>query len=275
MATSGPRGELAPTIVLIGDLCLKGLEYAEHLDFLLSVRDEKLATILQVYRDFGWWVIGLGSIIWVIYEYRRHKKDESARGSVGSLVASAAFVSFLLGSLITVKATGTLPNIIVNYGGDASPNNQTCWADIDVSRLSGFAEEYRLILLCGMMDQSTEPLDDTRIAVSSPFHINAGSGVGMRGIRAPIGSLKEVLKSADTSRIQSIPHGQMAFTFQMWHAIALIPKDVQSGSIKKASDVGQLGGRILTEPIGGWGSPMQLPLEVPTANSRPMKPKKT
>ncbi len=51
--------------------------------------------------------------------------------------------------------------------------------------------------------------------------------------------------------------------FQMWHAIALIPKDVQSESIKKASDVTQLGGRILTEPIGSWGSGMAIPLPLP------------
>jgi len=222
-----PRGEVAPATVLFGDLLIRGLEWVEHVDFLLSVRDEKLATLLQVYRDFGWWIIGLGALFWLVYEYRRQKKDESSRGSIGSLVASVAFMSFLLGSVITVKATGTLPNIIVNYGGDT--NNQTCFADVDVSRLSGFAEDYRLILLCGMMDASREALDDTRIAVSSPFHINAGGGPTMRGIVVPIGNLKEILKSADLSKVPPAPPGQTpALGFQMWHAIALIPKDVQS-----------------------------------------------
>lgn len=254
----GPRGEVAPATVLLGNLVIRGLEWAEHVDFLLSVRDEKLATMLQFYRDFGWWVIGLGALLWLGYEYKRQKSDKTARGSIGGLVASFSFVSFLLGGVIAVRATGTLPNIIVNYGGDG--NNETCVADIDVSRLSGFAEDYRLILLCGMMDPSKDALDDTRIAISSPFHINAGGGVGIRGIVAPLGNLKEVLKSADIiSKIPVAPPGQTAvLNFQMWHAVALIPKDVQSDSIKKASDIKQLGGRILTEPIGSWGSTMAI-----------------
>jgi hypothetical protein len=269
----GPRGEVAPATVLFGDLFIRSLEWAEHVDFLLSVRDEKLATMLQFYRDFGWWVIGLGALLWLVYEYKRQKKDETTRGSIGSLVASVAFVSFLLGSVITVRATGTLPNIIMGYGGNT--NDQTCTADIDVSRLSGFAEDYRLILLCGMMNPSREALDDTRIAVSSPFHINAGGGTAIRGIVVPIGNLKEILKSTDMSKIPPMSPGQTpAVQFQMWHAIALIPKDVQTESIKKASDVTQLGGRILTEPVGSWGSGMAIPLPLP-AQDGSVKPKKT
>src|SRR5882672_5672561 len=205
--TRGPHGTVAPITVLLGDVVIRSLEWAEHVDFLLSVRDEKLATVLQIYRDFGWWIIGLGALLWFAYEYRRQKKDATARGSIGSLVASVAFVSFLLGSIITVRATGALPNIIVNYGGDV--NNQTCVADIDVSRLFGFAEDYRLILLCGMMDPSKEALDDTRIAVSSPFHINAGGGTGIKGIVTPLGNLKEVSKGADTSKIPAMAAGQV------------------------------------------------------------------
>ena len=115
--TSSPRGEIAPTVVLVGDIFIKILEYAEHLDFLLSVRDEKVATLLQIYRNFGWWVIGLAAIVWLLYEIRRRKTDASARGSIGGLVASVALVSLLLGCVITVRATGSLPNIIMTYGG--------------------------------------------------------------------------------------------------------------------------------------------------------------
>jgi hypothetical protein len=161
----------------------------------------------------------------------------------------------------------------MGYGGNT--NDQTCTADIDVSRLSGFAEDYRLILLCGMMNPSREALDDTRIAVSSPFHINAGGGTAIRGIVVPIGNLKEILKSTDMSKIPPMSPGQTpAVQFQMWHAIALIPKDVQTESIKKASDVTQLGGRILTEPVGSWGSGMAIPLPLP-AQDGSVKPKKT
>jgi hypothetical protein len=272
-----PSAQAAPATILIGTLLIRGLEWAEHVDFLLSVRDEKFATLLQIYRDYGWWVIAVAALFWFVYEFRRNKQDRTTRGSIGSLVASVAFVSFLLGSLIAVKATGSLPNIIQNYGGN--PNDQTCNADIDTSRLSGFAEDYRLILLCGAMDVSKDPLDDTRIAISSPFHIIEGSG--MRGISAPMGNLTEVLKYADKSKTPIAPKGQSTFlNFQMWHAVALVPKDVHGESIKRAADVKQLGGRILTEPIGAWGSPMQLAIDPPEppqppGKSTPTKEKKS
>jgi hypothetical protein len=264
---SGPRGEVAPLTVLIGDLLIRGLEYLEHVDFLLSVRDEKLATLLQVFRDYGWWVVAIGAAIWLLYEFRRRKADENARGSFGSLVASVAFVSFLLGSLITVRATGSLPNVIENYGGDVS--NQKCTADIDTTRLSGFSEDYKLVLLCGMMDAGTDPLDDTRIAVSNTFHISSSR---IRGITTPIGKLSEVCKPEFVSANPMPPLSQgqtLACSFQMWHAVALIPKDVESTSIKKASDIKQLGGRILTDPVGGWGSPMAIPLKQPMQSGVP------
>jgi len=152
--SASPRGEVAPATVLVGDLIIRVLEWAEHVDFLLSVRDEKLATILQVFRDYGWWVVALAALGWLYYEHKRRKSDENARGSIGSLVASVAFVSFLFGCLLTVRATGSLPDIILNYGGGISP--QVCTADIDTSRLTGFADDYRLILLCGMMDSSRD-----------------------------------------------------------------------------------------------------------------------
>lgn len=265
-SVAAPRVEIAPAVVLIGDLLIKGLEWTEHLDFLLSVRDEKLATILEIYRDFGWWIVAIAAFGWFLYEYKRHEKDQTVRGSIGSLVASVAFVAFLLGSIVTVRATGSVPNIILNYGGTFDPSRQvaTCTADVDVSRLSGFADDYRLILICGMLDSSTDALDDTRVAVSSPFHISvASSGMGMMGMVAPFGKLADILKTVTPPTVPP-PLGQSAaVSFQMWHAVAIIPKDVQADSIKKASDVKQVGGRILTEPIPSFGSPMQIPMPTP------------
>lgn len=266
-----PRGEVAPLTVLIGAVLIRLLEWAEHIDFLLSVRDEKLATLLQVFRDFGWWIVGLGAAIWFLYEYRRHQKDETARGSIGSLVASAAFIAFLLGSFITVRATGSLPNVIGNYGGDTA--KKICTADIDTSRLSGFEDDYRLILLCGMMDPSTDAMDDTRIAVSSPFHIES-STIGLKGIVAPLGNLTSILQTAGTPPTTS-PGQTAVFQFQMWHAVALIPKGVESSSIKRASDVKQLGGRLLTEPVGTYGSPMGIPIPQEQQTTKQTNPKKT
>jgi hypothetical protein len=151
----------------------------------------------------------------------------------------------------------------MTYGGTSDPlkQTQTCTADIDTSRLTGFADDYRLVLLCGIMDASIDYLDDTRIAVSAPFHISTNSnGPGIMGIVAPLGKLAEVAKTAGSPPpgLTAPPGQSFSVTFQMWHAIAIIPNDVQSSSINKASDVKQLGGRIITEGVNG--SPMQIPM---------------
>ncbi len=58
MTTDVPlqRGELAPLTLLLGDLVLRFLTYAEHLDFIFSVREEKFATMLQFFKESGWWI---------------------------------------------------------------------------------------------------------------------------------------------------------------------------------------------------------------------------
>lgn len=136
----GPRAELAPATLLVGDLAVKVLTYAEHLDFLLSVRDERFATMLQFFRDSGWIVIGVASAIWLAYEYKRHKANPNAAGSVGAVVFSTALVAFLVGVIVTVWATGSLPNIVQSYAGDVG--NQTCVAVVDTAHLVGFQDDY-------------------------------------------------------------------------------------------------------------------------------------
>jgi len=93
------------------------------------------------------------------------------------------------------------------------------------------------------------------------------------GIVAPLGMLTEVLKSAPAPPPVLQPGQTVSFQFQMWHAIAIIPKDAESSGIKKASDVKQMGGRILTEPVGSRGSPMIMP--VPEAPKQTTAAKKT
>ena len=183
------RGEVAPLTLLVGDIAVRLLSYAEHLDFLLSVRDQKLATMLQFFRDSGWLIIAVASGIWLAYEYRRRRADESARGSVGALIFSASLVAFLVGVMLAVSAMGSLPMIIQSYAGD--PNAETCNATVNTSKLVGFQDDYRVVLICGVSDPATDPQEDSRRAISSKFHINGG----LLTMVAPFGKLKDVWKN--------------------------------------------------------------------------------
>jgi hypothetical protein len=163
------------------------------------------------------------------------------------VVFSTALVAFLAGVIVTVAATGTLPVIIQSYSGD--PIGETCSASVDTSRLVDFEDDYRLILLCGAGDPATDPQEDNRIAVSSKFHVNGG----VLNMVAPFGSLKDVWKSKPEP-----PTGQ-AYGLQLWHTVALIPQDADPNTIKRASDIHRMNGRILTDPIGGFSNTMIIP----------------
>lgn len=246
-------------MLLVGDLSVRFLTYAEHLDFLLSVRDTKLATMLQFFRDSGWLLIAIAATLWLAYEYRRHKTDETARGSIGALIFSASLVAFLVGVMVTVSATGTLPMVILTFTGDVG--SDICNASIDTSRLVGFADDYRLILICGASDPSIDPQEDTRIAISSKFHINGGT----MSITTPLGGVKEVFRSVlATPR----PAGTGA-GFMLWHCVAVIPQDSDPGTIKRVSDIRRLNGRILTDPVGGFGNLVALPSQASPATPVP------
>jgi len=238
------RGELAPAVLLVGDLLIRVLTWAEHIDFLLSVRDEKFANMLELFRDSGWWAIAIISFFWLLYEWNRRRRNEQATASAGSLVFSAVLVSFFIGITITVSATATLPIIIQNYAGDSV--NKTCSALLDTSRLLGFQNDYQLVLICGVSDPTIDPQEDTRIAVSSAFHINGGP----MEIVTPLGRMDQAWKN------QLAAHPGENVQFPMWHTIVALPNGIDPTTINRVSDVEKIGGRILTDPIGGYSSPM-------------------
>jgi len=241
-----PRETIAPLTLLIGDVLSKILSYAEHLDFLLSIRDAKFATMFQIFIDYAWWIIALSAGIWAIYEWGKHKDDPTGTASPGALVFSSAFVAFLFGVIITVRATGSLPEIVQSYGTDGI--NGLCTAAVDTSRLEGFKDDYRVILICGVADPSLDPQEDDRISVSSTFHIT-GSFIG---ITSKFGRLTEVWKNLHP------PAGQSSVV-QVWHSVALIPKDGDPSTIKRVSDVTRQGGRFVTRPADAYGSPLVIP----------------
>lgn len=241
-----PPGTVAPLTLLIGDVLSKILSYAEHLDFLLSIRDAKFATMFAVFTDYAWWIIALCAGVWAIYEWKMHKEDSTANAFSGALVFSSAFVAFLLGVIITVKATGSLPEVVQMYSTDGT--NGTCSASIDTSRLEGFKDDYRVILICGVADPNIDPQEDDRISVSSTFHIT-GSVIG---ITSKFGKMSDVWKNMH-------PAVGQAIVALVWHSVALIPKDSDPSTIKRVSDVARQGGRFITQPADAYGSPLTIP----------------
>ncbi len=245
----------APTILAIGAAVWKLIAVIANVDFVLSVREERLAMMFQFLLDYGWIILIVVGIVWALQAHRNPDRERVHWG----MAVSIGVLSFMSGVLIAVYATGSLPNIMQQWTGDWA--SQTCNAVIDTSRLVGFKGGYRVVLICGASDPKIDPQEDNRIAVSTPFHIT-GSPVA---IVAPLGSLTQIAKD-----LPPPPVGQQT-GFMLWHAVALLPKESDPASVKRVSDVYRQGGRMVTDPAaGGFGNPVVIATSPP--QSVPIKP---
>ena len=237
----------APTVLTIGAALWKATAELANVDFILSVREERLAMMFQFVLDYGWLILIFVGVIWALQAHRSPEKERIHWG----MVFSASVLSFMVGILVSVYATGSLPNIMQQWSGDGAA--QTCTAQVDTSRLIGFKNGYRVVLICGATDPKVDPQEDSHIAVSAAFHIT-GQPVG---IVVPLGNVMEIVKQVPPAPVP-LPAGQQAaIGFMLWHSVAVIPKDSDPGSIKRVSDVYRQGGRMVTDPAaGGFGNPV-------------------
>lgn len=246
----------APTVLAVGSALWKGVAELANVDFILSVREERLAMMFQFVLDYGWLILIFASLVWLLQAHRSPDKERVHWG----MVTAGCILSFMTGILVSVYATGSLPNLMQSWSGDYP--NQSCNAVVDTSRLIGFKNGYRMVLICGASDPKVDPQEDDRISVSAAFHIT-GAPVGMV---APFGNLVSAFKGVVPNTGQG---------FNLWHSIALIPKDSDPGSIKRVSDVTRQGGRLVTDPVaGGFGNVLAIATAPPVAPTpAPLEPK--
>lgn len=236
----------APTILTIGTAILRGIAWWQDIDFILSVREEKIAMALQLLLDWGWLILVIVGIVWIL---GAHEVPTDQAKVHWGMVTSVGILTFLIGTLITVRAIGTPPMMLTGWGGD--PNARNCSATIDTSRLIGRKEKDRLILLCGVYDPTQDPMEDDRIAVSRPFTISGQPTT----IVAAYGAMQAAVDDL-------IPRNQ---GFVLWHSVAVVPKDLNVSEIKRVSDVAKRGGKVITEPqAGAYGNAMPN-LALPTS----------
>lgn len=240
----------APTILAIGALLWRGIAWWEDVDFVLSIREEKIAMTLELLLDWGWLVLAVVGIVWALSAHKSPKDETKVHWG---MVTAVGILAFMFGVLVTVHSLGSTPNVLAGWGGDTVSKN--CNANIDESRLLGLKDKYRLILICGVSDPQQDPLEDERIAISRPFTIIGQSA----GIVAPFGGMETALKTMQPNQ-----------NFGMWHTVAVIPKDLNVSEIKRVSDIPKRGGKILTEPgAGAFGSGASNIQTTPSSEKKP------
>ncbi len=146
------------------------------------------------------------------------------------LFASSIFVAFMAGVLVTVLATGEVPNVTVKWG---SLGPADCAALLDGSRLLSFKKKYDVGLVCGIVDSSIDKLADTAITVSQPFTIVPGE--------------IEISASGSDALVKKLQSGH--FT-ERWLKAVLLPKGLDVTKIASLNDVKKAGGKVISP--GYW-----------------------
>jgi hypothetical protein len=215
----------ASATLTVGSILWKVLAYSEHLDFLLSLREEKFSMIFTFFEDAGWWILAGIGILW--FFATRIKENTLPQPLNWAFVLSCTVIAFLFGSLVTVKSSGEVPTVIVGWGGDAT----SCNSVVDMSKLQSFRDKYKLYLICGFTDPTIDMLEDQRILISNPFDIRPG------GVQIVANYSKHM------DELKQIPAGT---TLAEWHHAVLVPNEISRDKISTLADVVALGGKILT-----------------------------
>jgi hypothetical protein len=235
-----------PTILAIGAVLLRAIAWWEDVDFILSIREEKVAMTLQLFLDWGWLVLMIVGVIWALGAHKTLKDTTTVHWG---MVTAIGILAFMAGALITVHAIGSMPTVLTAWGGDAIAQN--CSAVVDTTRLVGLKDKDRIVLLCGIADPSHDAMEDEKIAVSQPFTITGHA----TPIVAPYGAMAEAVKQLENSANSTLKIPNQNAGFMMWHSVAVIPRELNTSEIKRASDVAKRGGKIVTEPqVGAFGN---------------------
>ena len=224
----------AAAILALGAGGARWLSYIEHIDFLVSIREEKFKMIFDLWQAIGWWLaIGIG-VIWFGYRFTKRGEPHDT-GPTWGLVVSCTVIAFVFGSLIAVQSSGGFPQVIkahmtglAQIPGVGTVTSEPCIASVDGSRLVSFKKEFKLVLVCAASDPTSDVLSDKKIIVSNPFEIVSGL-MQISAIKSPNGDFS-------TSRGQQLTINFFA---------VLVPREVEWAKLTTLADMMALGAKVL------------------------------
>jgi hypothetical protein len=236
----------APAILTIGTVLWRWLSAASNVDFLLSINEEKFAVLFQFMHSTGWWLLALAGVVWLLFEWPRRKSGGLTPAlNSAALVAACSFVAFLFGALVTIRATGSVPNIITAWGGPAG----RCTVTFDTTRLLSFRSKYKIALACGVEDATTDKLEDQDITFSKPFTIVGGGLTIVAPYRATMTQHVEKLMESAKTLTGSLSSQQqpvnVILQFPIWYEPVLVPNEVSLEKVATLAELMRLGGKVL------------------------------
>lgn len=238
--------EVAPVIWGIGSILWKVFAVWSNIDFILSIREGKLAAVFEMFLNWGWIVVLVLSSVWFAMSRRQKIQDDGTPTITGSTVFACAGMAFLFGVLITVYGAGSIEQPFVGWGGSIDD----CFGTVDMSRLQGFESKYDLAMVCVMEDPNVDKFYDTRIAISALHRITPGA-VSIEA-KSKAGNL---MSSAATAMLppnaKFVPPGTpgsqpLNFQLTVSRFAILLPRGKDVSNIRRLADVEDQGGKILS-----------------------------
>ena len=154
------QDETASVILGAGTAIWKLFEYLERIDFLLSIRGEKFAVIYDFFTNVGWVCVIIIAVTWFVIAKVAGDSNNTATGTL-RIILACSVVAFLFGVVITISASGAVPNVIAGWGG--VPGN--CSTMVVTDRLQSFRKDYNIATLCLIVDPRIDPLFDNRVTI--------------------------------------------------------------------------------------------------------------
>jgi len=247
----------------VGSLLWKFIDVVARIDFILRAEDQTFAAIFHAFVSYGWIVLTLGSALWGYFAFKKQQRtgEEVGLKATPGMVLAVGILAFLYGVLLTIDATGSIPNVVAAWG----PALNGCQILVDTSRLGTFRDKYYLVGICGLTDATIDKLQQTGITISKSFTITPGGvtifapyspemartvnqGVMPTAVPATTssGAPPPSGAGAGTGSGMVLAPGSAVTVPSMWYQPVLVPKDADLSKITTLSDVKKQGGKILS-----------------------------
>lgn len=127
--------------------------------------------------------------------------------------------------------------------------------------LSDFRRDYKLMVVCGLTDPSSDKFEDERISKSAAFTITNARMEILIPYQSPMTDVLNaaIARAAQQHEAERTRPGfkhpkktkQILVQYQLhtWTEIALLPKNIEPTMVRKLSDVRLQGGKILSEEM--------------------------
>jgi hypothetical protein len=219
-----------PAVVTFGSGAWKVVAVLLDTDFLLLLQDDQMASLFDWTIQYGWIFVLIGGLAWWIEEIIR-QRDVGHSPSFTQSVLSIGSVFFVLGIIVASTYLSGKPYLITGHGRQIAGDIAYCPATVNMKRLKNYADDYRLVLICGPRDFNQDMMTDERVHFSTTHTIYGTS-------RAMVSEVS--------------PEETKAFRQfnTWWFKIALMPKGVNRRSYKTLQDIQNVNGILLPEESG-------------------------